>query len=123
MELITGRAPSFATTAWQETYIEPIAKSGAQSSCDKAACVGESPLGFGVAIVKRQDAFWEECQLAHLVVTRLDAPKWCRKTALVVDAKDLRRGGVHWLKWREEQGGFEVRRSIPNPDRNWRIPF
>lgn len=123
MALIAGRSPSFATNAWSQTYIEPIAKSAAGTSCDQLACINRSVSGFSVSVVKQYDAFAEECSLADLVITRLDAPNWCQNSTTVIDAERLRRGGVHWLKWQPDDNGFEIRMSIPNPNRAWRIPF
>lgn len=123
LALMSGRAPSFATTAWQETYMQPIVDNGLQNSCDNAACIGRGMQDFSVAVVKRQDAFAEDCRLADLVVTRLRVPKWCRTTTLVIDAQDLRLSGMHWLQWHNAENGFEVRPSIANPNRSWRIPF
>lgn len=121
--LITGRAPSFATTAWAGTYMEPIVGAAQNRQCDASGCVADSVLGFTVATVKRAEAFAEECRSADVVISHLRAPEWCDETTLLVDAENLRLGGVHMLYWNGEQRRFAVRQAIPNPHRAWRVPF
>lgn len=123
MGLISGRSPSFAVSAWSETYMEEINGSFEGGACDKAGCIAPSSLGFELAVIKRADAFAEECARADVIVTRLYAPSWCRGSTKVIDAGDLRIEGVHWLRWDDRQKKFETRTAITNPHRAWRVPF
>ncbi len=121
--LISGRSPSFATTAWEETYMQTIAKKPPHVACDKGGCIGTSALGFDLALIKRTEAFGEECGQADLIVSHLRAPQWCKDMSLVVDAEDLRLGGVHMLYWDQTQAKFELRKAITSQYRDWRVPF
>lgn len=119
LELAAGQSRSFALDIWRDTYAEPIAAKAPQS-CDSVACIGTSTAGFSYAIVKDPGGFAEECALADLVVTRLEAPSYCAAPA-VIDAATLRRHGVHWLRWNSAAHAFEIRAAIEDLARPWRI--
>ena len=121
LALISGRTGSFAVNAWEETYQEPIASKMIGVRCDLLGCIYRSPEGFVVALVKSRAAFREDCTVADLVVTRIDAPQSCSASAQVIDFRDLRYGGMHWLSWRADQNAFVVRPAIYDTNRPWRI--
>lgn len=118
LTLVAGKANSFAVDVWRETYGEPIG-AAPMLACDSIGCYGPSERGFSVAIVRDPAGFYEDCQLADLVITRREAPVACA-SGTVIDAGTLVRGGVHWLRWDEGRGGFEVRPAIPPLSRPWR---
>lgn len=119
LELADGKARSFALDVWRETYADPIA-AAAQKSCDSLACIGESSARFTWAIVEDPSAFAEECGRADLLITRLNAPSYCRSRA-VIDASALRDHGVHWLRWNADTHAFDIRPAIEALNRPWRI--
>jgi len=116
--LATGKDTSFAVTIWKDTYSEPIARMMENIACDSLGCIATGRGGFSVALIRDASAFGEDCQAADLVVTRLYAPGFCRQETTVIDAGDLRRGGVFWLRWRG--GDFELRPAIADLNRPWR---
>jgi competence protein ComEC len=119
LELADGKPASFALDVWRETYAEPI-EAAAATSCDSIACIGQSSAGFTYAIVEDYAAFGEECGRADLIIARMNAPAFCRAAA-VIDAGDLRAGGVQWLRWDAADKSFEQRSAIPPLVRPWRI--
>lgn len=116
--LVVGKGNSFAVDVWRETYGEPI-EVGTLLKCDSIGCFGTSPRGFSAAIVRDPAAFYEDCGLADLVITRRTAPSQCA-AGTVIDMAALSRGGVHWLRWDAARGGFDVRPAIPPLSRPWR---
>ncbi len=122
MALISGRAPSFATDAWSETYQMPIAKRLETLKCDGLGCIARSPAGFTVALVEQSPAFAEDCWMADVVITRDDAPMTCRRATQVIDSTDLESGGVHWLRWNAAAERFAIRPAITRTNRPWRLP-
>jgi competence protein ComEC len=120
LELVAGKAGSFAVDVWQDTYGEEIAAKSDMLACDPIGCFGQSPRGFVLALVADPAAFYEDCAAADVVVTRLHAPASCR-TPVVIDAGDLQRRGIHWLRWDAANRRFDVRTAIPPSDRPWRV--
>lgn len=118
LALVAGKAGSFAVDVWAETYGDPIT-AASPLSCDSIGCFGESPRGFAVALALDPAAFYEDCALADLVIARRPAPASCAAKT-IIDADALARGGVHWLRWEEARGTFEVRPAIPPLSRPWR---
>ena len=117
--LVAGRADTFAVEIWRETYTEPI-PAAALLGCDSVGCFGDSPLGFTVAIATRPAAFYEDCALADLVLSRRSAPAGC-SAPLVIDADALQQRGMHWLRWDPKAGRFEVRTGMEGQARPWRL--
>lgn len=113
LRLVTGRPGSFAVDVWAETYGEPI-EAGA-FSCDSLGCIAEG-AGFTVAVVADPSGFYEDCGRVDLVIARRLAPAGC--DAQVIDADDLRLGGVHWLRW--DGTRFQVRPAMTDLNRPWR---
>jgi len=119
--LVAGKAPSFATTVWTQTYKLAIAAPPpGMTHCDSLGCITHSPQGFTVAVSKDQAGLAEDCANADLVVTRLDAPPACGAETTVLDRKSLAKGGVEWLRWQPAAGRFEVRPAITDLNRPWR---
>lgn len=119
--LIAGRPGSFATNIWSETYKQPIgAPPPAMKRCDALGCVTRSPQGFVVAISRSLAALDEDCRSADLVIARMPGPDDCRAETTVVDAADLARDGVLWLRWDETSRRFEIRPSVTGLNRPWR---
>jgi competence protein ComEC len=61
--------------------------------CDLLGCLWQSPSGL-VAIDRDAAALVEDCRHASIVVALVPAGRSCRKTALVIDHTDLRKGGA-----------------------------
>jgi competence protein ComEC len=120
LELADGKAQSFALTVWRETYADPIA-TPAVTSCDATACIGQSSAGFTYALVEDSAAFADECGRADLIIARVPPPSWCTAKALI-GPDDLATHGVRWLRWNAGTKSFEIRASIDNLARSWRIP-
>ncbi len=122
MRLVAGRDGTFAVNAWQEAIqepIEPVSTEARSQSCGGAGCYFLAEGGQAVSFVTDRSAFAEDCRAADLVLTRLTAPRSCADHATVIDRMSLLQRGVHWVRW---QGGtLEVRPSIADPTRPWRI--
>jgi competence protein ComEC len=114
LQLVTGRPGSFAVDVWSETYGEPI--TAGAFSCDSLGCLAKGASGFTVSVITDPAAFYEDCDRVDLVIARRDVPAGC--AALVIDADDLRRGGVQWLRW--DGDSFEVRPAMADLNRPWR---
>jgi len=117
LALVSGRANSFAVRAWSETYMEPIAAKTSDKSCDITGCFIARD-DFSLAVIKTRDAFEEDCQLADLVVARINAPQSCRDLTQVIDARNLEQGGMHWARWTGKD--FSIRPAITDIFRPWR---
>jgi competence protein ComEC len=85
-------------------------------NCDEAGCIGKLKDGALVAIVKRVDAFEEDCRRALLVISAREAPPDCG--ALTVDRRVWRASGAMAL--RRVEGRFEIAATRPRGyDRPW----
>ncbi|AEQ51373.1 competence protein ComEC [Pelagibacterium halotolerans] len=120
--LIAGRNNTFATTIWSERYLTVIENAHPATGCDSLGCVLSTQDGYTIALVRSRDVFDEDCRIAEIVVTRLNAPPQCRKAAtLVIDASDLARHGAHMINWNGPDLAPTIRTAIDGPDRPWRI--
>lgn len=117
MDLVAGRANSFAVNAWSETYLAKIATPDEKVPCDLTGCWIERD-NFIVSLVKTRDAFAEDCSKADLVIARISAPQYCRNTTQVIDQNDLTSSGVHWARWNGND--FIIRPAIVDIYRPWR---
>ncbi len=121
LRLVAGRPGSFAVEVWQETYGDDIGKAPSEVlHCDSIACLVTGSGGFRLALETDPAGFFEDCATADLVVTRLRAPASCA-AGTVIDADDLARQGVHWLRWDASAHRFEVRPAIADLGRPWRL--
>lgn len=118
LQLATGKPDTFAVDVWRESYDETIEAGSAQ--CDSVGCLADSSRGFKLAVIKDPAGFYEDCSVADLVVTRLVAPTGC-VAPTVIDAVDLARGGVHWLRWDAGRRAFDVRPAITDLNQPWRV--
>jgi competence protein ComEC len=85
-------------------------------NCDEAGCIGRLKDGSLVAIVKKIDAFEEDCRRAVLVISAREAPPDCG--ALAIDRRVSRISGAMVL--RRVDGRFEITVTRPNGyDRPW----
>lgn len=116
--LVTGRSGTFVVDAWSEHYREPVAALAAGTKCDGIGCVAVTDR-FSLAVARAPDALAEDCGRHDLVVVRAVAPTWCG--GQVIDATDLAAGGVHWLRWNEGAGRFDVRPALTGLSRPWRV--
>ncbi|HEY0033388.1 MAG TPA: ComEC/Rec2 family competence protein, partial [Devosia sp.] len=119
MGLITGKTGSFAVDVWSEHYQQVIEPAVPGTRCDALGCIARSPQ-YSVAVIKNAAAFEEDCGSHDLIVTRLRKPVLCTNKQ-IIDADDLRRGGVHWLRWDVAAARFQIRPAIPNINRPWRV--
>ncbi|MCF6327997.1 MAG: competence protein ComEC family protein [Devosiaceae bacterium] len=117
MDLVAGRANSFAINAWSETYLTKITAPDEKVPCDLTGCWFDRDK-FNVALVKTRDAYTEDCSIADLVIARIAAPQYCRDTTQVIDQTDLTSGGVHWARWNGNE--FIIRPAIVDIFRPWR---
>ncbi len=115
--LVSGRANTFATNAWGETYLEPISGTTENVTCDASGCIAQRDE-FTLALVKGRDAFAEDCEMADLVVTRIKAPPFCSTLTQVIERDDLEQKGVHWARWTGDE--FWIRPAIVDVSRPWR---
>jgi competence protein ComEC len=118
LQLVAGKADSFAVDVWRETYGEAI-EPGSLLTCDSIGCFGVSSRGFTVAIVRDPAGFYEDCGMADLLIARRTVPATCAADT-VIDAAALARGGVQWLRWDAARGGFEKPPAITQLSRPWR---
>ncbi|HEV7293545.1 MAG TPA: ComEC/Rec2 family competence protein [Devosia sp.] len=119
LKLATGRTGSFAVDAWSEHFQEEIAASADGTTCDSLGCIVRTPR-FTVAVVKNVAALPDDCGAHDLLIARIPVPATCTG-GQVIDADDLARGGVHWLRWQDGAGQFEIRPAISNLNRPWRV--
>ena len=116
--MVTGRTGSFAVDAWSEHYQEEIGAVAEGVNCDVAGCIAVTDR-FSLAVARSVDALPEDCGRHDLLIARFRVPSWCG--GVVIDEADLAGGGVHRLRWIDEEGAFEVVAAIPAGERPWRI--
>jgi competence protein ComEC len=93
---------------------DPALKTG--TACDRSGCVGMLADGAAVALVLQPEAFEEDCRRARLVITSLNAPEFCAKTALVIDRARLATAASLTL-YRQGGSFAEVEARAPG---NWK---
>jgi competence protein ComEC len=90
-------------------------------SCDEAGCIGRLRDGALVAVVKRADAFEEDCRRAVLVISARAMPPDCE--TLIIDRAGLRPAAAgSWgaVALRRVDGRFEITTTRPiGYDRPW----
>lgn len=119
MGLLTGKDATFAVDVWSQYYQEDIAPALDGAHCDSLACVIATDR-FSISVIKSPDAFDEDCARQDLIIARIPAPDYCRAQTQVIDAADLRAGGVQWLRWDAAAGKFAIRPAVPSLTRPWR---
>lgn len=120
LALASGRTGSFAVDVWSKHYQTEIAQSHSGTQCDSIGCiVGDAD--FRIAVIRNAAAFAEDCSGYDLTIARISMPKGCGADGQVIGPDDLARGGVHWLRWDEGAGRFDIRPAIENLNRPWRV--
>ncbi|HWV20300.1 MAG TPA: ComEC/Rec2 family competence protein, partial [Devosia sp.] len=109
--LVTGRTGSFAVDVWSRHYQTEIASTHSGARCDDLGCIVKTE-DFSIAVIRNAAAFAEDCFGQDLVIARISAPSGCGVSGQIISARDLARGGVHWLRWDEAAGRFEIRPAI-----------
>lgn len=118
--LAAGKPGSFGVRVWEETFARPVTAPGPeQVRCDFLGCIATGEDGLVLALVRRAEAFDEDCARADLIVTRgPPAPSACK--ALVIDRTTLRQRGVTALYWSAATRSLAARHAIPDGPRPWR---
>lgn len=120
LSLVTGRTGSFAVDVWSQYYQAAIAPAHSGARCDTLGCIVKT-ASYNIAVVQNAAAFAEDCFGQDLVIARIPAPNGCGSSGQIITANDLARGGVHWLRWDEAAGRFEIRPAIETLNRPWRV--
>ncbi|WP_245259742.1 ComEC/Rec2 family competence protein [Methylopila sp. 73B] len=99
LALLGARPTTFAAKVWLAADGDIVDRDGrpprsATPRCDAYGCVGRLDDERDVALVWDARAFEEDCRRAALVITRLEAPPACAKTAAVIDRAALRATGA-----------------------------
>jgi competence protein ComEC len=79
-----------------------------------------------LALEREPDAFAEDCRIAAIVVSRLEAPPYCAETALVIDRDALARRGAHALYRETGTSGetvYRIETAYPAIPRPWMPAF
>ena len=120
LALVGLKGSSFAARVWTAADGE-LAPAAAQAArCDPLGCAAPLKGGGIVALVLDPRAFEEDCRLAALVVTRLEAPPACAETAAVIDRRTLAATGS--LELFRSGDAFEGRASRnPSGSRPWSV--
>ncbi|WP_375450953.1 ComEC/Rec2 family competence protein [uncultured Devosia sp.] len=117
--LLAGKTGTFAVDVWSQYYQEDIADALDDAHCDSLACMAATDA-FSISVVASPDAFAEDCARHDLIIARIPAPAYCRAQTQVIDARDLRAGGVQWLRWNAAAKAFDIRPAVPSLTRPWR---
>ncbi|MET0438532.1 MAG: ComEC/Rec2 family competence protein [Devosia sp.] len=118
--LVSGRTGSFAVDVWSQYYQSEIAETHSGARCDSLGCIVKTAR-FSIAVIRNAAAFAEDCYGQSLVIARISAPRGCGASGQIITAQDLQRGGVHWLRWDDAAGRFEIRPAIETLSRPWRV--
>jgi competence protein ComEC len=109
----------FAVRAWlaadgdRREPADPTLASG--FTCDEVGCIARLPDGALVSVVLAAEAFEEDCRRAAAVLSRREAPPFCRAT--VID-RNVWRSGAIALQWTGD--GFALTAARPaGQDRPW----
>lgn len=120
LSLVSGRPGSFAVDVWSRHYQTTVAAKHSGTRCDSIGCIVMTPA-FTIAIVRNAAAFAEDCHGPALVVARIDPPRGCGTSTQLIGPSELAAGGVHWLRWNEAAGRFDIRPAISSLNRPWRV--
>ncbi len=123
LAVLGGKGADFEVAYWLAADADPRLP-GAESladgvACDPIGCIGVAERG-KVALVKRPEAFAEDCRLAGAVIARFDAPSGCGRHAVVVDRARLERLGAHALY--REGAGWRIETAYPAVHRPFMPP-
>ncbi|PIO99510.1 ComEC/Rec2 family competence protein [Pleomorphomonas carboxyditropha] len=94
------------------------------ATCDAEACWLDGRPS--VSVVSRPLAFGDECAVAAIVVSGLEAPPWCRPAGALIDGRRLAVTGTLTYAVRLDAGGMvdlrETGRVLGIPRRPWFAP-
>lgn len=122
-----GKSGGFTLDVWMASVgLDPSAGPtlDAAAKCDDEACflpaADERP---SVSVIDAPLAFADDCPLATIVVSSLEAPPWCRPAGVLLDRRRLARSGTATFdltartdgNWQAEETG----RVFGNPRRLW----
>jgi competence protein ComEC len=128
LSIIGGKGERFTVENWLRADVDPRTADAADLTdgirCDPIGCVGKAGRqGTLISLVVKADAFAEDCQLAGIVVSRLEAPPGCADTPLVIDRDRLASRGAHALYRSEDVSGFRMTTAYPEVQRPWMPAF
>lgn len=130
--MIAGKGSRFAIENWLRADADPRKANAADISegvlCDPLGCIGKfGPENMKIALVLKGEAFWEDCRLAGIVVSRLKAPDGCDDGAIVIDRGSLERYGAHAFYQIDGDNSatpqFRIETAYPEIPRPWMAAF
>jgi len=125
-----GPKGGFMLDVWMAALgIEPAQLStlDRDAPCDAEACLLAAATGRpSVSVVARPFAFGDDCAVAAIVVSGLEAPRWCRPSGALIDGRRLAQTGTLTYDIRtDSDGGLSLKetgRVLGNPRRPWFAP-
>ncbi len=125
-----GQKGGFTLDVWMAALgIDPALLSSLDSDtiCDAEACFLNAGKGRpSVSVVSRPFAFGDDCAVADVLVSGLEAPRWCHPSGILIDGRQLASTGTLTYDVRMEgDGGMRVEetgRVLGNPRRPWLAP-
>jgi competence protein ComEC len=125
-----GKGESFAVENWLRALGDPRKPDAPDLAedvlCDPIGCIAGTADGKKLALVREPDAFAEDCRLAAIVVSRLEAPPYCAETARVIDRDLLAERGAHALYRETNEAGeavYRIETAYPAIPRPWMPAF
>lgn len=125
---VVGSGSTYEVETWLRADADPRARNDDALeegvACDNLGCtavIGDTSLRVAVAL--DYAAFPDDCRLAAIIVSPLNAPEDCR--SLVIDRDDLARGAAHALYLEQRTGteiGFRIVATRPEIRRPWMPP-
>lgn len=119
-----GRGATFEAETWLRMDADPRLPGDPSLEdgvfCDALGCTAPLDVGGRVALVTEPRALAEDCRLASIVIvgTPVAIPNYC--AALVIDAENLSRLGVHALYAdAASPSGFRIETARPEVRRPW----
>lgn len=108
LQLLNPRKEKFITNIWRKSYApweieasfpKTVIKNNGQKkavfNCDELGCTTLVAGNLLLSMIKRPQAFLEDCERADIIVTKFEVPDWCTKPQLIIDHKMLRSRGSH----------------------------
>jgi competence protein ComEC len=131
LSIIGGKGERFTVENWLRADADPrktdATDLGQGVRCDPIGCIGKvAEEETVVSLILKPDAFAEDCRVATIVVSRLEAPPWCGDAAIVIDRDGLDRRGAHALyriSDAEARPAFRVETAYPEIPRPWMRAF
>ncbi len=108
LQLLNPRKEKFITNIWRKAFAPHELKD--QSSiargkkdeagqpvfnCDELGCTALVAGQFVLSIIKRPEAYDEDCIRADIIVTKFAVPDWCTKPQFIIDRQAQQRRGAH----------------------------